>query len=137
MSTIPLPNPNDPLTAPHWQAARMGQIAMQHCPACGYVRWPAALACPECLHQGGEWRPLSGKGRIWSFAVYEKPLLPEFAPLCPYAVALVRLDEGPMIYARMLDPPALLACEARVVAVHEAVTGEVSLARFRLETTDD
>jgi uncharacterized OB-fold protein len=136
MSTIPLPNPNDPLTAPHWQAAREGRIAMQRCPSCGYVRWPAANSCPECLAEGGEWTTLSGRGSIWSFAVYEKPLDPAFADLCPYAVALVRLDEGPMIYARMLDPPDRLSCEARVVAVHEHVTDAVSLARFKLEATN-
>jgi uncharacterized OB-fold protein len=136
MSTIPLPNPHDPLTAPHWQAAREGRIAMQRCPSCGYVRWPAALSCPECLAEGGEWTALSGFGRIWSFAVYEKPLHPEFAALCPYAVALVRLDEGPMLYARMLDPPDRLACDARVSAVHEHVSDSVSLARFKLEPAD-
>ena len=136
MSAIPLPNPHDPLTAPHWQAAREGRIAMQRCPSCGYVRWPAANSCPECLAVGGEWTVLSGRGSIWSFAVYEKPLDPAFAGLCPYAVALVRLDEGPLIYARMLDPPDRLKCEARVMAVHEHVTDTVSLARFKLEVAD-
>lgn len=136
MSTIPLPNPHDPLTAPHWAAARDGRIAMQRCPSCGYVRWPAALSCPECLTAGGEWTALSGRGRIWSFAVYEKPLDPAFADLCPYAVALIRLDEGPMIYARMLDPPDRLACDRAVSAVHEKVSEDVTLARFKLEPAD-
>ncbi len=136
MSSIPLPNPHDPLTAPHWQAAREGRIAMQRCAACGYVRWPAARSCPECLQPGGEWTALSGRGQIWSFAVYEKPLDPAFAELCPYAVALIRLDEGPMIYARILDPPDRLRCDARVRAVHEDVSEDVSLARFTLEPED-
>ncbi len=136
MSAIPLPNPNDPLTAPHWQAAREGRIAMQQCPSCGYVRWPAARSCPECLALGGDWTNLSGRGQIWSFAVYEKPLDPAFADLVPYAVALIRLDEGPMIYARMLDPPDRLACDGRVSAVHEHLPEGVSLARFKLEPGD-
>ena len=132
MSTLPLPDMSDPLVAPHWQAAAQGQMAMQRCDECGHVRWPAARSCPECLAEGGEWTQLSGRGTIWSYAVYETPLHPEFAELCPYAVALVQLAEGPMIAGRMLDPPAALDCGLAVVAVFESLAEGIGIARFRL-----
>ena len=132
MTSLSLPDMSDPLVAPHWQAAGQGQMAMQRCGHCGYVRWPAALSCPECLAEGGEWTVLSGHGTIWSFATYETPLHPEFAALCPYAVALVQLDEGPMLAGRMLDPPKKLACGLPVVAVFERLAEGISIARFGL-----
>ncbi|MDG2004037.1 MAG: OB-fold domain-containing protein [Novosphingobium sp.] len=132
MTDIPLPNISDPLTAPHWEAAREGRMAMQTCSQCDYVRWPAAIACPECLNEGGVWTPLSGRGTIWSLAVYEQALHPAFEKWCPYSVALVRLEEGPMIYARMLDPPSVLACEQAVEAVFEEITEEFTVVTFRV-----
>ena len=133
MTSLPLPDMNDPLVAPHWRAAAEGRLEMQRCSACGYVRWPAANSCPECLDEGGEWVALSGRGTIWSYATYETPLHPEFSGQCPYAVALVRLEEGPMIHGRMLDPPAALVCGMPVVAVFEALADGIGIVRFRME----
>ena len=139
MNAIPLPNPHDPLTAPHWRAAREGRIAMQRCPSCGYIRWPAANSCPECLAEGGEWTALSGKGTIWSFAVYEKPLDPAFAELCPYAVALVRLDDATLLQERASESsggslaapsPAPTPSVAPEVATSAASAPSRSTARF-------
>ena len=136
MTTLPLPDMSDPLVAPHWQAAARGEMAMQRCADCGHVRWPAARSCPECLADGGDWMVLSGRGTIWSFATYETPLHPEFAALCPYAVALVRLAEGPMIAGRLLDPPEALACGLPVMAVFEILAEDIGIARFRLAPRD-
>lgn len=132
MTTIPLPDTSDPLTAPHWQAARDGRLAMQKCGQCGYVRWPAAIFCPECLAGGGQWTLLSGRGKVWSLAVYEQALHPALESWCPYAVALVRLEEGPMIYARMLDPPGALTCEQPVEAVFDDISVGFSVVTFRM-----
>lgn len=132
MTALPLPDMSDPLASPHWQALSQGRFAMQRCGTCGHLRWPAALSCPECLTEGGEWSTLSGRGTIWSYAVYESPLHPEFAGLCPYAVALVQLEEGPMIHGRLLDPPEALDCGLPVVAVFEQLADGIGIARFRL-----
>lgn len=134
--TPPLPDLDDPLTAPHWAAARAGRLAMQRCAACGYLRWPAARACPECLADGGEWTTLSGAGAIWSYAVYPVALHPAFEGQCPYAVALVRLDEGPMIHGRIEGDPAGLACDQRVTAIFPEVAPGVRIPRFRPEPAD-
>jgi hypothetical protein len=36
--SAPLPALDDPLTAPHWEAARGGRLAVEGCAACGIVR---------------------------------------------------------------------------------------------------
>lgn len=51
---------------------------------------------------GGLGRDLGGKGTIWSFTVmYSVP--GGFDDQKPYAVALVRLDDGPMVTAQLTD----------------------------------
>ena len=132
-----LPITNDPISAPHWAAAHEGRLAMQRCDTCSYVRWPAARVCPECLADGGTWATLSGRGTIWSYAVYVEPLHPAFAGQTPYAVGLIQLDEGPMLYGRLENDPATLACDQRVVATFIELAPGVNIPRFRLEPTDD
>jgi hypothetical protein len=51
---------------------------------------------------GGFGRDLAGKGTIWSYTVmYSVP--GGFDDQKPYAVALVRLDDGPMVTAQLTD----------------------------------
>lgn len=68
----------------------------------GQVRFPPR---PAALNERPEdWEPfdLSGKGEIYSFSVVRQ--VPEgFEGLIPYPVALVRLDEGPVITAQLTD----------------------------------
>ena len=128
---IPLPDLADPVSAPHWAAAQEERLAMQRCAVCGFVRWPAARACPECLADGGRWVTLSGGGTIWSFAVYREALHSAFEGECPYAVALVRLDEGPMIHGRIAGDPTGLACGQRVSVVFAELAPGVKVPRFR------
>lgn len=133
MTALPLPDIHDPIMAPHWAAAADQRLAMQRCRACAYIRWPAARLCPECLADGGDWTTLSGKGRIWSYAVYDRPLHPAFEGQTPYAVALVALDEGPMIYGRLTDAPDRLGCDRVVRAVFAELAPGVWVPRFELE----
>ena len=46
--------------------------------------------------------PLSGKGTVYSHTTVTTPA-EDFEPYAPYAMALVQLDEGPMITAQLTD----------------------------------
>lgn len=46
--------------------------------------------------------PFSGMGEVYSFTViYEAPT--KFEQFVPYTVALIKLDEGPMVTAQLTD----------------------------------
>lgn len=107
---------------------------MQQCSHCGYIRWPPVVSCPDCLAEGGTWITVSGRGTIWSFAVYLEPLHPAFEGHCPYAVGLIELEEGPVVYACLVDPPASLACGVPVEACFFELAPGTSVVRFRLAT---
>jgi uncharacterized OB-fold protein len=93
----PLPATDDPIDAPFWQATLRGRLIVQTCRACGRRRFPPRPMCPHCQACDPVWAPMSGTGRIWSFAIPHPPLLPAFAKLAPYVVVVVELEEDPSI----------------------------------------
>jgi uncharacterized OB-fold protein len=63
--------------------------------------------CPECSSTELGWRELSGQGTVFAVTVVERPLGPGFALRAPYAIAIVRLAEGPQMMGT-LDRPAAI-----------------------------
>lgn len=92
----PLPEV-DADSAPFWEGTAAGELRMQACASCGRYRFPPRPMCPWCRSVGVGWSKLSGRGTVWSFAVPHPPLLPAFADLAPYVVAVVALEEDPTL----------------------------------------
>ncbi|MBL1107454.1 OB-fold domain-containing protein [Streptomyces sp. 5-8] len=114
--------------APFWEYAARGELRVQACGDCGEPRFPPRPCCPHCQSFASEWRPVSGRGRVWSYVVPHPPLLPGYAEQAPYNVVVVELEEAPRIrlvgnvVARAGAPldsvaPARLRIGARVRAV--------------------
>ncbi|WP_251093838.1 OB-fold domain-containing protein [Streptomyces sp. Caat 7-52] len=114
--------------APFWEYAARGELRVQACGDCGEPRFPPRPCCPHCQSFASEWRPVSGRGRVWSYVVPHPPLLPGYAEQAPYNVVVVELEEAPRIrlvgnvVARAGAPldsvdPARLRIGARVQAV--------------------
>ncbi len=53
--------------------------------------------CPYCHSTEREWKPVSGKGTLWSFVVPHPPLLPAYSEIAPYNVIVVELEDHPTI----------------------------------------
>ena len=72
------------------------------CPHCGAKLFPPRDVCPECSGPAKTPYQFSGRGEIYSFAtIYHPPL--GFGEYAPYVVALVKLEEGPMVTAQLTD----------------------------------
>ena len=122
---------DDPLLVELRRRGEGGQLVLQRCDGCGYVRYPPAPVCPECLSPDAAWVTDPGAGEIWSYCVYHRAYTKEFADLVPYAVALVTLDSGPtivtnVVYAR----PDQLRIGQRGIAAPRALPGGGSLIYF-------
>ena len=101
--------------------------------------------CPWCHSTASAWNLMSGLGRIWSFAVPHPPLLAPFQDRAPYNVAVVELDEDPLIrvLGNVIDQPdgpnlqfvdpSTLSIGDRVRCVFLRVEGEPRLLRWTLE----
>ena len=89
-------------SAPHWQAAGEGRLALPYCGACASFHWPPRHACPRC---GGEssWRDAAGTGRVASFSIVRRAVNPDLAADAPYVIAFVELDEGVRVFTNLVD----------------------------------
>jgi uncharacterized OB-fold protein len=90
----------DELDAAFWEACARGEFLLFQCTLCGRHYWPAGC----CLEHGWDpmrWVPASGRGTIHTYTVFERQYHPAFIP--PYAVVVVRLDEGPFFHAGTVD----------------------------------
>ncbi|HSX75788.1 MAG TPA: OB-fold domain-containing protein [Shinella sp.] len=103
LDLLKIPGPTiTALTAPFWAAAQEGRLSIQHCEDCdNAVFYPRAL-CPHCWSERLVWKDASGRGRLKSFSVVHKPGHPGWAPIAPYAVGLVELEEGPTLLSFIL-----------------------------------
>ncbi|SFP30093.1 OB-fold domain-containing protein [Actinomadura madurae] len=132
-SAKPLPDVDDPLTAPFWAAARESRLVLPRCTHCSYLQWPPEPVCPECRHTGRAWHEFPARGRLWSFAVYHRALDPAFAADVPYAVGLIELDAGRKMYGTMVGDPDALRVGRRVRAVFDPVNEDVTFVRWEVD----
>jgi uncharacterized OB-fold protein len=79
--------------APYFEYAAKGELRMQTCANCGEVLFPPRPMCPRCQGVEFEWKLMSGRGHVWSFAVPRPPLLPDYEAFSPYPVVVVELAE--------------------------------------------
>ncbi len=74
----------------------------EECPHCSAKIFPPRDVCPECHQPAKEPYTFSGRGEVYTFStVYHVPQ--GFEDYAPYTVALVQLEEGPMITAQLTD----------------------------------
>jgi len=88
--------------ASYWRTTRQRlNLVGETCPQCGAILFPPRDICPKCTGPAKTPFQLSGKGVVYSFStVYS---VPEDFGCAPYVVALVKLEEGPMISAQLTD----------------------------------
>lgn len=130
--TKPLPDLDDPLTAPFWTASHDNRLVAQKCDGCGYLRWPPGPVCNECLKPGGEWTEVPPKGTLYSYAEYHRALDPAFKADIPYTVGLIELDDGMRMYGLMRAPLLTDDIGKAVRGVFDPVTDEVTFVRWEL-----
>ena len=128
----PLPVPTD-LTRPYWEAAKHGELRIQHCKACDHWQFYPRPFCLNCESDDLQWQQTSGLGSIYTFTVNHRALNPFMKTRLPYVVAIVQLDEGPRLMANVLDAkPGEVAIGTRVQVRFEPVSEDITLPQFAL-----
>jgi uncharacterized OB-fold protein len=118
--------------APYWEYCRRHELRMQKCRDCGYIRFPPGVVCPRCNSLEAEWTKLSGRGRVYSYAVYRAVYHPSYKDDIPYAVGIIQLDEGPTMESNITGcNPEDIKIDMPVEVYFDDVTEEISLPKFR------
>jgi uncharacterized OB-fold protein len=78
--------------------ALVGEI----CPNCEAKIFPPRDICPDCGDEAKTLYSFSGRGEVFSYTtVYEAPA--GFEETTPFTLALVKLEEGPVVTAQLTD----------------------------------
>ncbi|GAB4580224.1 MAG: Zn-ribbon domain-containing OB-fold protein [Anaerolineales bacterium] len=89
--------------ARHWRLKKQRYALVgEVCPHCEAKIFPPRDICPDCGKEAKELYSFSGRGEVYSFTtVYDAPA--GYEENAPYTVALIKLDEGPMVTAQLTD----------------------------------
>jgi hypothetical protein len=87
-----------------FEHARAGRLTGIRCARCGALALPPKEFCPTCQQRQWEAVALTGAGTFTSFTVIRTPPGGHAAD-APYAVAVVKLDEGVSLLGRVVDIP--------------------------------
>jgi uncharacterized protein len=104
-----------PETVGFWEGVAGDELRLKHCTNCGHLWHPKRIVCTDCGSHDLDWVRSEGTGEIYSFSEVHRAPTPAFAASVPYALGLVRLDEGVHLFGRFFtDPGARLEIGARV-----------------------
>lgn len=84
----------------HRLRAAYYRLEGQRCAACDALQFPARMACRVCRGVDLRLQRFSGRGSVHSYAEVNQAASGFQGP---YVVALVRLDEGPLVTAQLTD----------------------------------
>jgi hypothetical protein len=125
-------------TKEYWEAAKKGQLLVQHCKDCNRNIFYPREICPKCKSRNLEYIKATGKGKLFTFSLVEKGAPAEFKEDQPYVICLVDLDEGVRMGSMLVGYGDYWSLKPgiRVEVVFDPVTDEISLPKFKPEGSD-
>jgi len=87
----------------HWRLKKQRySLVGEVCPHCEVKIFPPRDVCPECGKDAKTQYNFSGRGEVYSHTkIYDAPS--GYETQTPYTVALVKLEEGPIVTAQLTD----------------------------------
>lgn len=87
----------------HWRLRKQRYaLTGEVCEHCNAKLFPPRDICPECGEEAKTLFQFSGKGSVYSYTtVYDAP--EGYAEQTPYTLAMVKLEEGPLVTAQLTD----------------------------------
>jgi uncharacterized OB-fold protein len=100
------------------QGLARGELLVQSCVTCGKAIMYPRHRCPFCQSDDLEWRTSAGEGVLHSYTVVRAVPPKGFEDDVPYALGVVKLDEGAQLLVRLRPSGNAswdgYACDARV-----------------------
>ena len=87
----------------HWRLkSERYNLVGETCDSCGVKLFPPRDVCLECEAPAQELYTFTGLGEVYSHTtIYDAPA--GFEQSAPYTVALIKLEEGPLVTAQLTD----------------------------------
>lgn len=122
----------DPATQPYWDAAERGVLVVPRCAGCDRSFWYPRAFCPRCGSTAVEWPESPGAGEVYTWTVVRRAG-GAWSGAVPFVLAYVRLDEGVVVQANLVDCSSDdVHVGARVAACFERqAEDDLPVLRFR------
>lgn len=133
----PMPTLDD---AAFWRACQEQRLVIRHCEQCQQFFHPPMPNCPRCSANKLSWKPVSGRGTVYSYTVGHHPVHPALKGHGPYNVVVVLLDDADdvRLISNLIDvAPEDLAIGMPVEVMFEAAGDGTLLPRFRRADTGE
>lgn len=124
----PTPTPE---TEHFWEGTRRHELLLQRCIDCDMVYFPPRPFCPTNGSRRVETIKASGRATLASYMINHRQH-PSFDG--HYAIALVRLEEGPMMMSNIVEceqTPEALQLDMPLEVVYEKVNDVITVPLFR------
>lgn len=134
ISKVPVPIPT-PETIHFWEGTKNHQILLQKCDACENVYFPPRPFCALCASRDVSIFKASGRASLYSYIINHRPH-PGFDS--PYVIAAVKLEEGPVMMANILETaqtPEALSLDMPLMVKFKKLNDEITLPCFKPEGT--
>jgi uncharacterized OB-fold protein len=128
----------DEASAPFWEAAADGALALARCARCRRFAHPPGPVCPHCHASDPNFafEAVTPTGVVRSWTVVRRSFLPGFDDDLPFVLADVAIDgtDDVRLIGRLVDgPDASLRLGDAVSVVFERVGDGVAVPAFALE----
>lgn len=128
------PQPITPESKPYWDGMKESKLMLPKCQDCGQVHFYPRVFCPACHSRNLTWIQGSGKGKLYSFAILQRPFNRAVKVPTPYVLAMVELEEGPRMMSVLVNvapDPAVVKCDMPVEIVYKKLTDEATIPLFQ------
>ena len=120
-----------PETQHFWEGTKAGELRLQRCIDCRHVYFPPRPFCPSCSSRSVSIFKASGRGRLLSYVINQRP---HPAWNAPYSIAIVELDEGPRMMSNIVgcdQTPEALQLDMPLEVTFEDLSNEIALPLFK------
>lgn len=128
----PIPQPT-PETQDFWDGTKAGELRLQRCNDCSHVYFPPRPFCSKCASRNVSSFKASGKGTLHTYNINERPA-PGFEDEAPYAIAVVKLEEGPTMMTNIIgcpQTPEALKIDMPLEVTFEKINDEITLPKWK------
>ncbi len=133
---VPLPEPG-PDDRPYWEFCYKRELRIQCCKDCSQFQHPPMPFCGACGGGEIEWKQVSGKGRLFTFAVARYATHPALKSVLPYNIAVVMLDDAKPVrlVTNIVDAaPDALRIDMPLTLIWEPIRDGGFVPRFKIDT---
>lgn len=121
-----------PEAEPFWLGCQQRRLLLPQCKACNRCHFYPRRFCPHCASRDIEWRPASGRGTLYSFAVVHQPLDKAFASRVPYCIAIVELEESVRMQTQLVGfDEGAIYCDLPVEVDFMQIFEDLTIPVFR------